>query len=1528
MTAVKRYHPLAAGLAAALACLHPSSVQAAFPTETGQTLFPAPPYSWAGAGPMYTYRQAMKECKRTRAEAIQEAATQPIDPQGFNQTIRVHTDCQKAIVEPVAPVVSVHLEVGNRFDLPPDIDPPYRTNYAYWYGSRNIYWPLKADEEDIGKNLGCSDCSNNPVGNPIVINADNKFQDEVDYAGTGGRGLSFHRYYNSAPEVLTVDMGENWRYTYSRSLEFRNLAADAERVTIHRDDGRQLVFKKVAGLWTGSSEVRMVLRPVLEAGVPLLWELENPADGSTETYDTQGRLQAIDYLDGYHLTLTYTGGALSTVTDGQGRSLAITRNGDGFISSVTDPDGVRYDYTYGSPLFPTLPEFKERRLERVSSPAGYKRDYRYYAGTEPSQFGLLTQILDETGTAKATYSYDNNGSPVSTEHAGGAERYVIEVGQGGTTDVVHANGLRMRYKFTTINGRRLVTDKQRVCTTDSCSESAAFTYDANGFPDLVNDFNGRTNYDYNAKGQIVQRIDAVGSNYERKTQIDWHLAFDVPTEERVYDKSGNLWSKRQWTYNARGQELTATQVEPVTGQSRTTTAAYCESADVQASRCPIVGQLVRVDGPRTDVSDVSTVAYYAQDDTGCATTGGSCNYRKGDTWKETNALGQVTEYLRYDRSGRILSAKDPNDVISDVEYDSRGRMVRQIVRGDNPTAETDDAITTMEYDSTGRLKKVTDPDGVFTRFDHDAAGRVIDIFDSSGNRIHYTLDNEGRPEKTDVQDSAGTITRTLTTLRNQLGWVNTVKDAYGRTTTTSYWKNGKPNYTTDALGTQSSRQTDELNRPSGTILNVNRPPANGSRYDYDNGGELAAVTDALSRQTLYDRNRFGDLLSLTSPATGTTTNTYDSGGNLKSSTDAAGRVSNFTYDALGRKLTSTYPADATLAVTHTYDSAPAVCATDERLTVGQLVRTIDGSGRTEYCYNRYGRISRKVHIINGQTFVSRYEYSKAGRLAATTYPSGMRVTYGTTGNGDVGSIVVTRPGQSSQTLLSGINYYPFGPAGQLTYGNGRVLKRTMNLNYQPVAIQDTAVDGLSLGLEFNEVGNLVSLRSGNLSNPPARKYEYDTLNQLTAVKNGADNAPLKTYVYNPFSRNRMTEVTNGATSTASIYASDTDRLTQWGGVERTYDSTGNTISNAGTALEWVYNAAGRMSAVKVNGATVMMYRYSGNGERVQRQAGTAIDYTTYDTAGHFMGRYDAAGAANQEVIWLGDAPIGVVAGGKLLYVQADHLGTPRVIIDPVRQKAIWKWDLTGDVFGGSLPSQDPDLDGQAFVFDLRFPGQQFDAISGTHYNTHRDYDPSTGRYLESDPIGLQGGMSTYNYVSSSPLLWSDPLGLLQWSELPAREMWGAVARGASSITFPGDGAALYAKNSLARTVIDWSITPTCSCVDGKYRLNEFSIEVGPSINLRRSYSSDSVAQATIRDEYDHVRDLQAWMGRAQRRAERLETKLTSDAYSSEGECIEKNRASMQDMLQKNVRPAVLRSKEKYDKGAYPAHAVLTTEGDL
>ena len=112
---------------------------------------------------------------------------------------------------------------------------------------------------------------------------------------------------------------------------------------------------------------------------------------------------------------------------------------------------------------------------------------------------------------------------------------------------------------------------------------------------------------------------------------------------------------------------------------------------------------------------------------------------------------------------------------------------------------------------------------------------------------------------------------------------------------------------------------------------------------------------------------------------------------------------------------------------------------------------------------------------------------------------------------------------------------------------------------------------------------------------------------------------------------------------------------------------------------------------------------------------------------------------------------------NLYYIHNDHLGTPKALTDEAGTKV---WLANHTPFGQATVDEDPDGDGQAVVFNLRFPGQYYDRETGLHYNYHRYYDPATGRYITSDPIGLEGGPNTYLYAQANPLRFSDPLGLL------------------------------------------------------------------------------------------------------------------------------------------------------------------------
>jgi RHS repeat-associated protein len=143
-----------------------------------------------------------------------------------------------------------------------------------------------------------------------------------------------------------------------------------------------------------------------------------------------------------------------------------------------------------------------------------------------------------------------------------------------------------------------------------------------------------------------------------------------------------------------------------------------------------------------------------------------------------------------------------------------------------------------------------------------------------------------------------------------------------------------------------------------------------------------------------------------------------------------------------------------------------------------------------------------------------------------------------------------------------------------------------------------------------------------------------------------------------------------------------------------------------------------------------------------------------------MGEYDGAGNAIQEIVWLGDTPVATVrqeaCGLSIFYIHTDHLNTPRRITRRSTSDVVWSWD--SDPFGATAPNENPSGLG-SFSFNLRFRGQYYDAETALNYNYARDYDPGTGRYVESDPLGLKAGVNTYAYVGGDPISRVDLVGL-------------------------------------------------------------------------------------------------------------------------------------------------------------------------
>jgi RHS repeat-associated protein len=356
------------------------------------------------------------------------------------------------------------------------------------------------------------------------------------------------------------------------------------------------------------------------------------------------------------------------------------------------------------------------------------------------------------------------------------------------------------------------------------------------------------------------------------------------------------------------------------------------------------------------------------------------------------------------------------------------------------------------------------------------------------------------------------------------------------------------------------------------------------------------------------------------------------------------------------------------------------------------------------------------------------------------------------------------------TVASSIAYEPFGPVAGLTWGNGLEAVYAHDEDYRltglDVADGATVIQDLAYGYDGRD--DITSITDNET---PARTqaFAYDALARLIE----ADGAyGLIEYEYDAVGNRTLRRVTTGgAVEKTYAYDSVSNRLeteTRPGAVRAfTYDEAGNVVEDdqggAEPTFTLHYNDAGRLVQVDEDATPTTEYALNAFGERVVKQPyGTPASATHYHYAldGTLLAESEADGDASVEYIVLpgvgaAGLPLALVPDpqgdpDELAYIHADHLGSAQAITDA--GQAI-DWDLVAGPFG-----ELEDLTA-TLAYNPRLPGQVADVETGYRQNRFRDYDPSIGRYLQSDPIGLEGGLNTYAYVEGNPVNIVDPLGL-------------------------------------------------------------------------------------------------------------------------------------------------------------------------
>ncbi len=1300
---------------------------------------------------------------------------------------------------------------------PPTYDGSWGTGWVgFSIGDTSAYDYYEDDGYDyVDEGLDLSDrpavsdvkCGDS-AGNPIIMSTGNKVETELDFAESMESGLSLSRTYNHYWSGAGL-FGKHWVSNLDYMLTFDSTSLDScfprpgggacsigTKTVIYawKPNGRRIKFIKNSADGIFYEEKAGPSARIVSYGVNG-FTLYN-RNGSTEFYGQTGRVRELRDAHGNGWIYSYNGTYPSRIThtSAPARYIEFTWSA-GQLTAVRDPAGQYYGFAYHADAFGS----GLHRLASTSKPGAPATAVAYhYEATDST--ALTGKSFN--GQRYSRFTYDSRGYATSSEHNGAAKHsFSYTTDAEGKLNVVETNPLGKKTTHVFDKGKRLSTTGH--LSTYCPATAVDIVYDANGHPAITIDAKGvevRSYYD--AEGQLTKKVEAYGTGLARTTLITWGSNNRVTSETlgiTTVTPSGLLKVTYAYAVDNRLASITRTNLAGVgRTEPQVTSYSYTKYADGML-------QTVSVDGPLPGTGDKVIYSY------------GATRYL--DT--VSNSLGHRSAYAAYNGRGQPGTITGANGNKVSFVYDARGRLSQRSTHL-NGAVQT----TTYSYDGDGRVVRVVTPDGVATDYAYTSADRDLlsrisvnssgmlsgggtqeqqtYTYDAMGNvtGMHdYAIETwtetrfvclapQGAPENEcvepdyeEVQVTGAVLKRSAFTAYDELGRVRARTGNAGQNERYTYDLNGNLETVRNASGHTTVLYYDALDR----MYQSKDPLGRLTKHGFDALDRITTVTDPRGKLTRYTYDGIGNLLQQVSPDTGTTGYEYDQYGRQIKATPADGVGIVLSYDTLGRLVQKTAGGKSHA---FTFDT----CANG----LGRLCRIVDPSGQLDYAYSPEGRITTQLQNILGETgYDQSFNYDTMGRLTGVSYPGGVAVGYGYS-YGRVKAVTVTVNGVT-QTVASDIRYRPFGPMADLTYGNGLVHARLFDADGRLTGryTKNGSTSELSLAYLYDADDRMTRITNGVISGQ-TQNFSYEATGRLLG-STGSYPSTNQSFSWDP-NGNRLEKIRNGTltghtTDLASnrlmnlsgsrneaLYYNANGNLTQQGGRAFSYDSfqrLNSTTSAAGLKTHYWVNALGKRVYKTQGSPMAAFYVHGPGGELIAERGGIT-------SGGTFHWRH---------YVWLGGELLGFVDPNGTNYVHNDHLGRPEHVTDQSRTQV---WRASNFAFDSWVAHSTL---GGVGSLNVRYPGQYFDAESGLYHNGFRDYDPYTGRYIQSDPIGLAGGVNTYAYVGGNPVNSVDPLGLC---EDPCPNVSpgniGTMTEGMAAFTQPGwrtISAFSSAKTSLA-----------------------------------------------------------------------------------------------------------------------------------